>query len=345
MNTWTVSEPRTIEKIMKAATYSTYGSPDVIELVDVDTPTVGDSDVLVAVHASVVTQGDRRIRAADFPGISWLPGRLMFGLFAPKNRMLGTVFAGRVAAVGSAVTEYAVGDDVFGVGMSGAHAEFIMVPVDSPLGHMPRGMDYAEAAAIPYGAGTALTFIRDLGGVQPGQRVLIVGASGGVGRYAVQVAKHLGAEVTGVSSARSHDLVRRLGADQVIDSKEDFTTNGNRYDVIFDTSGAVDARRAWSSLTPKGRYLTVYMGVQVLLGMALTFFTGGKKAISGVAIGGPEQIEEIRQLVEQGAISPVIEATFPLDRIAQAHAHLETARPHGEVVVTIVTAASLRAVG
>jgi len=323
---------------MKAAITPKYGTPDVLSMTEVSRPEVGNHDVLVEVRASVVTQGDRRLRAADFPGISWLPGRLMMGLFRPKNPVPGTAFAGRVVAVGKAVTRFAEGDDVFGGCMHGAHAEYLAVPEDSPIAPMPRDLDYAEAAAVPYGAITALVFLRDIAKVQAGERVLVIGASGGVGRFGVQLAHHLGADVTGVCS-RDHDLVRDLGAGRVIDyTKEDFTDNGERYDVIFDTTLDNNFRRSCGSLTSRGRYLSLHMSASLLFQMGLTALTasrGGPRALSGVAMGDPKQMEAVRELVDEGALRPVIAKSFPLEGLADAHVFLEEGRARGSVVIEV----------
>ncbi|MCB9762824.1 MAG: NAD(P)-dependent alcohol dehydrogenase [Alphaproteobacteria bacterium] len=324
---------------MQAAQNTSYGSPDVLTVQEIEAPALGDHDVLIRVHASPVTQGDRRLRAADFPGIGWLPGRLMTGLLRPRHRTPGTAFAGRVEAVGAAVTRFTPGQDVFGAPPHGAQAELLVMPEDGALAAMPRGFSDDEAAALPYGGVTAMVFLRELGEVRPGQRVLIVGAAGGVGRLAVQLAAHLGAEVTGVASARDHDLLRALGAHHVIDRRtRDFAAEGQRYDVIFDASTTVSFGRARAALAPEGRFLTLHMGVGVLAWMAVTALVGGQRAIFGVALGDAARLEQVRVLAEAGAFRPVIARRFPLAEVAAAHAYLEGERPHGSVVVTLPAA-------
>lgn len=319
---------------MRAAMNTTYGAPNVLSTTEVSRPAIGERDVLVEVRASVVSQGDRRLRAADFPGISKI-GRLMVGLFRPKHPIPGSMFAGRVTAVGAAVTHFAVGDDVFGSCLHGAHAEYLAVPEDSGIARMPAGLSYDEAAAVPYGATTAVVFLRDLAKVERGERVLIVGASGGVGRFAVQLAHHLGAHVTGVCS-RDHELVRALGADQVIDyTREDFTENGEHYDVILDTAEGNRFGRSRGSLTARGRYLSLYLSVSLLFQMAITALRKGHRAICGVAMADRTLMESVRELVEDGALRPVIARRYPLERIAEAHALLEAGRPSGSVVIDI----------
>ena len=329
---------------MKAAFQNQFGSPQVLSIKEVERPAITTNQVLVQVHASPVTQGDRRLRAADYPGISSVIGRLMFGVFRPRNPIPGTMFAGRVAAVGQDVTGLSVGDDVFGSSDNSAHAEYLAVPEDGPIALMPPGVDYAEAAATPYGAGTALAFLRDVAQVQPGDQVLIVGASGGVGRFAVQIARHLGAQVTGVASAPKAAMVQELGATEVIDyDSEDYTRNGKRYDVIFDTSTGDGFRAARRSLTARGRYVTVYLNLLVLAQMLVTSLFRGRSVKSSVVLGDQELTRDVAALLEQRAIRPLLAAQYPLARIADAHTELEENRPGGEVVVMIGAPPSLRA--
>ena len=329
---------------MKAAYTPIYGTPNVIELREIGAPMVGPKDVLIAVHASPVTAGDRRLRAADFPAITAIPGRLMMGVRGPRNPVQGTIFAGRVIEVGTEVQRYKVGDDVFGNAPHGAYAELLALPEDAAFTTMPAGLSYAEAAAIPYGAGTALHFLTTLADVRPGERVLLLGASGGVGRYALQIAKHLGAEVTAVCSGRNIPLMRELGADHVIDYRgEDFTQSGQKYDVIFDIADATTFGRCRGSLTPDGRYLTLFASLGVLLRMALNKLVGGQRALFAIAMPKREDVEALRELVDAGAISPVIAQSFPFDQIIEAHAHAER-RPQGDVIVDVAEPPRLRAV-
>ncbi|MEQ9318457.1 MAG: NAD(P)-dependent alcohol dehydrogenase [Polyangiaceae bacterium] len=321
---------------MRAALNTQYGSPDVLRLHEIDRPRPDDHEVVVQVHASAVTQGDRRLRAADFPGVSALFGRLLIGVFRPRHSVGGTMFAGRVVEVGSSVTRYSVGDDVFGSVMHGAYAEYLAVAEGDAMATMPTAVTHAEAAAIPYGAGTALSFLRDLAGVQPGERVLVVGASGGVGRMAVQIAKHLGAEVTGVCGADA-DLVRELGADEVIDYRsEDFTERPHGWDVIFDTTEGDHFRTFRRALTARGRYLSLYVTPRLLWEMAVTALRGGPRAMCGVAQGTAQLTEDLRELVEHGAVRAVIAQRFALSEVAAAHRLLEARRPHGSVVIDMV---------
>ena len=325
---------------MKAATHTQYGAPRVMRTEDVAPPTVADDQILVQVHASTVTQGDRRLRAADFPGAGAVLGRLMFGLRGPRNPIPGTNFAGKVVAIGKAVTRFAVGDKVFGGCGNGAHAEYLAVAEDSAVAEIPAGVEYEEAAAVPYGAGTALKFMRDIAAVQPGDRVLVVGASGGVGRFAVQIARHLGAHVTGVCSADKAEMVRRLGARAVIDyRREDYTQKGETYDVIFDTASGDGFRASKPSLSPQGRYVSLYMTLQIAFFMLWGAVFGGRKAAAGVVLGNRRLTEDVAELLAEGAIWPVIGARFSLDHIADAHEALESGKLQGAVVVSVGDAA------
>jgi len=320
---------------MRAAITPRYGPPSILQLIEKEAPTIGEGDVLVAVHASPVTAGDRRIRAADFPSGSVLLGRLMMGLTSPRQPVQGTMFAGRVAAVGAGVTRFAVGDDVFGSVDFGAYAEQLVVSASGAVAKMPSGSTHVDAAAIPYGAGTALHFLRDLADVQPGESVLILGASGGVGRYAVQIAKHLGAEVTAVCSQPALELVTDLGADHVIDhAAEDFTASDRCYDVIFDVADASSFRRCRDALTPSGRYLTLYISLQAIMATGWTALVGGKRAIFAISLGEQARIEALSLLLAQRVIRPTIAEHFPLEAVADAHALAETGI-HGEVMVVV----------
>jgi len=321
---------------MKAATHTHYGPPSILHIDEVARPSIDAHELLIQVHASPVTQGDRRLRAADFPGMSAIPGRLIFGVFRPRNPNPGTMFAGRVFATGTAVTRFAVGDDVFGSCDHSACAEYLAVTEGSSIARIPKGFDYDEAAAIPYGAGSALVFLRDLAKVQPGQRVLVIGAAGGVGRFAVQIARHLGAEVTGVCRGRDAEMVKKLGATAVIDyTREDFTDNGETYDVIFDTAAGDRFRACRSSLTEKGRYITVYLSGGVMLQMLMTSLFGGRKVAATVAISDQKLVEDVAELMTKGAIWPVIGARFPLEELVAAHQMFEDGKPQGAVVVRV----------
>ncbi|MEX1367901.1 MAG: NAD(P)-dependent alcohol dehydrogenase [Nannocystaceae bacterium] len=321
---------------MQAAIHHQFGAPQVLQMQEVEPPAVGDDQILVQVHASPVTQGDRRLRAADFPGIGAVVGRLMFGVLRPRYPIPGTMFAGKVVAVGPKVTRFSVGDDVFGSCDSGAQAEYLAVGQDSAVATIPEGIGYDEAAATPYGAGTALGFLRDVAKVQAGERVLIVGAAGGVGRFAVQIARHLGAHVTGVCRGRDAAMVTELGAHEVIDyTQQDYTRGGEIYDVIFDTASGDGFRTAKASLSERGRYVTLYMNLRTVFQMLVTAILGGPKVAASVVVGSQALTQDVAELLACGAIWPVIGARLPLARIADAHARLETGGTAGAVVVSV----------
>jgi NADPH:quinone reductase-like Zn-dependent oxidoreductase len=237
------------------------------------------------------------------------------------------------------VTRYAPGDDVFGSVDHGAYAELLRVPEDGALAHRPTDLTPEQAAATPYGAGTALHFLRDVARVQPGEAVLVLGATGGVGRFAVQLAKHLGAEVTAVCSGANAALARELGADHVVDyTADDFRQGQARYDVIFDIADATSFRACRAALTPSGRYLTLYASLNVLGYMAWTALTGGRRAYTSVALDTRERTEDVRALVERGVFRPVVAQRFPLERIVDAHQAVETGSQVGAVVVSVQAA-------
>ncbi|MCA9559731.1 MAG: NAD(P)-dependent alcohol dehydrogenase [Myxococcales bacterium] len=328
---------------MQAAIHTQYGAPESLTVGEAPIPSVGADQVVVRVFASPVTQGDRHVRAADFPGIGWLPGRLMMGLLRPKNRVPGGNFAGRVVEVGADVTRFAVGDDVFGACDSGAQAEFVAVKAEGAIAKMPAGVRYDEIADAPYGAGTAVTFLEKLAELGAGERVLILGASGGVGRAAVQIAKARGAEVTGVASAAKADLVRALGADHVLDYRAvDPTTGDRRYDVVFDTAGRIGFRQVRRVLARRGRFLTTRLSASILFWMLLTKLFGARRALFGLALPDAALVERVRALFEAGALRPVIDQRFPLTRIAQAHVRVESGAARGSVVITLAEPEPLR---
>lgn len=320
---------------MKAYVYDRYGPPEVLRQVELPDPVPGPREVLVRVHAFTVSSGDARMRASRFPPLYWLPARLFFGLTAPRNRVLGFDFSGTVAATGSEVTRYAVGDAVFGAQLFGGNAELRTLPEDGKMAGKPANLTHEEAAAIPFGATTALYFLRKAG-VGPGQKVLVVGAAGAVGSSAVQLARHFGAEVTGVCSAGKHGLVRGLGAQHVIDyAAEDFTRNGQTYDIIFDTVGATTVRGCRDSLTPNGRHVFLVTGASEIFHSLRTARGRGRKVIGGVDESSAEDMATLSSLAEEGALQPVIDSRFPFEQLAEAHARVDTGHKTGSVVVSV----------
>jgi NADPH2:quinone reductase len=264
--------------------------------------------------------------------------RLMFGLRKPRQPILGTELSGEIVDVGKAVRRFKQGDQVFGISQKyGAYAEYICMAEDTCLALKPANLTWAEAASIPFGANTALYFLRDLAKLQPGQKVLIIGASGGTGVYAVQLAKTYGAEVTGVCSTRNLEMVRTLGADQVIDyTQEDFTQNGQTYDVILDmVPGKSSFARDQSSLKPNGLYLAGAGGLESFAQMAWTALAGGKKVMAGMAPDRAEDLVFCTELIEAGKLKPVIDRCYPLEQTAEAHRYADTGHKRGSVVITI----------
>lgn len=321
---------------MKAVVYRNYGPAEVLKLEEVERPAPGEGDVLVRVDATSVTTADWRLRASAFPGITWLPGRLMVGLVRPKKPILGGEFAGRVEAVGSAVTRFNPGDAVFGFSGFGAHAEFVAVPEASAIVAMQDGLGFEEAASMPFGALAALVFLRDFGRLQSGQRVLIVGATGGVGVHAVQLARYLGAEVTGVASTNNLDLVRELGATHVVDyTREPITDGSRRFDLIVDTVGATTYPECRAALAPAGRFVPLNFGLRDLVHAAGARLAGHRRVVIGVNQDRREDLEFIRDRLASGDIRPVIDRSYPLERIADAYRYVEGRHRRGSVVVTV----------
>lgn len=324
---------------MKAAVYERYGAAEVVEIKDVPRPAIGDDQVLVRVYATTVTTADWRFRASAFPGILWLPGRMVAGLFSPKNPILGMEFAGRVVARGSNVTRFGLGDEVFGFADMGAHAEYVAVDAAGAITRMPGGLGYDEAAAVPFGALSALVFLRDFAKVKPGQKVLIAGASGGVGVFAVQLAKHLGAHVTGVCSTANTELVLSLGADRVIDyTKEDYAAAAEAYDLVLDTAGTTSFARARRVLKPHGVFLPIEFGAREIAQAALTRLGGGRRVLIGISGDSRQDTEHLAGLLETGEIRPVVDSRYPFERIADAHRRVESRHKRGSVVVLVAGA-------
>lgn len=322
---------------MQAATYRAYGPPEVLHIEEKDRPTPKAGEVLVRVRASSVTSGDARIRGFKDPGIFWLPMRLMLGLFAPRHPVAGMEFSGEIEALGKAVTQFRVGEPVFGMTwLYGANAEYLTIPSDALIAIRPSKLTPKEAAAVPFGALSALVFLRDLGQVKRGQKVLIYGASGSVGVFAVQIAKHFGAEVTAVCSTANVDLAKSLGADHVIDYRtQDFARQGKAYDLIFDTVGVTAFSWCRHALTPQGRHLFLSGGLTQIAQALWTSMRGGKRVVFGVPKNTKADLVVIKSLIEDGTIRPIIDRVYPLHEIVEAHRYVDTGRKRGSVVIMI----------
>lgn len=330
---------------MKAVVYTEYGPPDVLHLKEVDKPVPQDDEILVKVRAVSVKYGD--LLARDFgnvsprqfnmPALFWLPARLEFGFRKPRKRILGAEFAGDVEAVGQNVTRFKPGDAVFGYlgPRMGANAEYLCVAQDSMVAPKPANMDYDEAAVLPYGALTALNLLRKAD-IQRGQEVLINGASGGIGAAAVQLAKHYGAQVTGVCGTPRLDFVKDLGADKVIDyTQQDFTQTGDTYDLIFDILGKSSFGHARRVLQPNGRYLLASFKMKQLFQMLWTSLRGGQRVICALSMEKPEDLLRVKELAEAGHLKPIIDRRYPLEETAEAHRYMESGQRTGHVAITV----------
>ena len=322
---------------MKAAVYTRYGSPDVVSLSDVPRPVLPPNGVVVRVRATTVSSGDARLRSAKAPAGFGLLLRLGFGVLGPRKRTLGTEMAGEVVEVG-AHSRFAVGDRVFAMlgGALGGHAEYVAIRDAGAIAPLPRELGFEQGAALAFGGTTALYYLRDKAKLRGGERVLVNGASGAVGSAALQLAKHFGAHVTAVCSGDNADLVTALGADRVIDhTRQDFTTVGERFDVIMDTVGNCSFARCAPALAHDGRLLLVVASLGQMLGALVRPVRSGRRVLCGVT---PERAEDLRflaRLAEVGAYRPLIDCIFPFDRIALAHARVDTQRKRGNVIVTL----------
>ena len=316
---------------MKAIVYTKFGPPEVLHLQEVEKPTLKDNEVLIKIYATTVVKEDPDMRAS--PGFN--------GFLKPRNPILGQELAGEIEATGKDVTRFKPGDQVFGMDMFGAYAEYKCMPENGALAIKPANMSYKEAASVPNGALTALPFLRDKGRIRSGQTVLIYGASGSVGAAAVQLAKYYATEVTGVCSTANLEWVKSLGADQVIDyTRENLTKNGKTYDIIFDTVGKRSYSECKDSLTVEGIFLaTVPTPVMIL--QALWPAKRGNKKAKFVAAGlrpASEKIKDLAfltRLIETGKMKAVIDRCYPLEQIAEAHRYVEQGHKKGNVVITV----------
>jgi len=325
---------------MKAIVHTEYGPPDELQLKEVEKPVPKDNEVLIKIHATTVTSSDCNLRNLTFaPTWSVVPMRMQFGLRKPKINRLGLDLAGEIEAVGKDVERYQKGDQVFGRPdpAFGAHAEYICIPENGVLTNKPANMTWEEAATLPLAANTALYFIRDLGNIQAGQKVLINGASGAIGTFAVQLAKYYGAEVTGVCSTTNLDMVRSLGADNVIDyTQEDLAESGETYDVILDAVGKTSFSRCKDLLKQKGLYLATLPTMAIILQTVWTSMVGGKKVRFGDALGKAENLVFLKELAEAGKLKAVIDRRYPLEQTAEAFRYVEKGHKRGNVAITVV---------
>ena len=302
---------------MKAIVATRYGSPEVLQLREVEKPTPKDNELLIKVYATSVTAGDCRMRSFTVPPLFWIPARITLGITKPKQPIYGMELAGEVEAVGSAVTRFKVGDEVFASTLTqnfGAYADYKCLPEAAMVAIKPANMTYEEATAVPIGATTALRLLRK-GNIQRGQKVLIYGASGSVGTYAIQLARYFGADVTGVCSTANLDTVLSLGADHVLDyTKEDFATREEQYDIIFDTVAKFPKSAYAKALAPNGNYVTIAR-------------LSSKESLANLIF--------IRELIEAGKIQAVIDRCYPLEHMVEAHRYVDAGHKKGNVVIAV----------
>lgn len=327
---------------MKAIVWTAYGPPEVLQLREVPKPVPKDDEVLIRIHATTVTAGDCQFRALKVPLLFRVLMRMLVGFRKPKRiTILGQELAGKVEAIGERVTRFKLGDPVFALtGFDlGAYAEYICLPEargGGVLARKPDNMTYAEAAAVPLGSLEALSFLRR-GSVREGDHVLINGAGGSIGTFAVQLAKYFGAKVTAVDSAQKLEMLTSIGADQVIDyTRQDFTRNGRTYDVIFDVVGKSPYSRSLRSLKRNGRYLLANPRPFQKIRGRWTSRRSDRTVVSGMASRAPENLVFVRELIEAGKLKSVIDRRYPFERTAEAHRYVETGQKKGNVVIAVV---------
>lgn len=323
---------------MKAVVCTKYGPPEVLQLIEIEKPVPKDNEVQIKIHATTVSAADYRVRSFKVPVSFWIPARLMLGLRKPRKFILGMELSGEIETVGKDVTTFKKGDQVFAATLQtfGAYAEYICLPEDGPIAIKPTNITFEEAAAIPIGARTALHYLKKIGNVKPEQKVLIYGASGSVGTYAVQLAKYFGAEVTGVCSTANLDLVKSLGADRVIDyTKHNFIENFETYDIIFVTIDKLPFSACKKVLSKKGIYLNIARPIPSLQ-MIWTSLTSSNKVVVGK--NSPESAEALiilKKIIEKEQLKPVIDKIFTLHQIVEAHKYVDRGHKKGNVVIVV----------
>ncbi|MFC1489362.1 NAD(P)-dependent alcohol dehydrogenase [Thermodesulfobacteriota bacterium] len=323
---------------MKGVVYTKYGSPDVLQLKEVEKPIPKDDEVLIKVHAAEATKADCELRSFNFPvKWFWLPLRIAMGLIKPKRQILGGYFAGEVESVGKDVTKFKRGDQIFGTTRlrMGAYGEYVCLPASYTLVPKPYNVSFEEAAAVPLGGLNALHFLRKAN-IRKGEKVLVNGAGGSIGTFGVQIAKAMGAEVTAVDSTIKEEMLRRIGADHFFDyTKEDFTKSGNTYDVIFDMVANSSYSECVKALNPKGRYLMANPRISDMVRSVLTSTFTDKTAIFVFAGEKDEELLALKEMIEEGKIQSIVDKIFPLEQAAEAHRRVETEQRLGPVVISV----------
>lgn len=315
---------------MNAVVFEKYGEPDVLQLKEIAKPEPKDNEVLIQVKATTVTSGDWQMRKGEPFAV-----RLAFGLTKPKNQILGFEFSGVITSVGKNVRKFNLGDEVFGYHTAGGtYAEYICLPEDGILIEKPKNLSFDEAAAVPNGALTALYFLKKAN-IGAGQKVLIYGASGSVGTYAVQLAKYFGAKVTAVCSTNNINLANLTGADKVIDyTRKDFSKTSETYDIIFDTVGKTSYTQCKNILKTKGKYVLCSYGISHIIQMIINTFKSSKKVICDIMKADNDNLKFLKLISEEGKLRPIIDRIYPLDESIDAHAYVEKGRKKGNVVLT-----------
>ena len=323
---------------MKAIVYTKYGPPDVLQLKEVENPTPKDNEVLIKVHAAEATKADCEMRSFNFAvKWFWLPLRIAMGLIKPKRQVLGGYFAGEVESVGKDVSKFKKGDQVFGSTRlrMGAYGEYVTLPASYTIVPKPYNMDFEEAAAVPLGGLNALHYLRKAN-IRNGEKVLVNGAGGSIGTFGVQIAKSMGAEVTAVDSTIKEEMLRRIGADHFFDyTKEDFTKNGQTYDVIFDMVARSSYSKCVKALNPKGRYLMANPRISDMLRSVLTSKFTDKTAIFVFAGEKEEELLALKEMIEEGKIKSTVDKVYPLEQAAEAHRRVETEQRLGTIVISV----------
>jgi len=323
---------------VKAVVYTKYGSPDVLELKEVEKPIPKDDEVLIKIHAAEVTKADCEMRSFNFPvKWFWLPLRVAMGFIKPKRQILGGYFAGEVESVGKDVSKFKKGDQVFGTTRLrlGAYGEYVCLPASYTLVPKPYNVSFEEAAAVPLGGLNALHFLRKAN-IRKGEKVLVNGAGGSIGTFGVQIAKAMGAQVTAVDSTIKEEMLHRIGADHFFDyTKEDFTKSGQTYDVIFDMVAKSSYSECVKTLNPKGRYLMANPRMSDMLRSVLTSKFTDKTAIFVFAGEKEEELLALKDMIEEGKIKPIVNKIYPLKQAAQAHRRVEAEQRLGPVVISV----------